>query len=99
MSPFDQEIKDPEKAASEDMMRLEEEFKEQYSQFCEKINHMLSTQGGKVIALKEINAMRENLMYVYNLNDLQEKIGECDSKNPTKTHYHVMTSKHLYLVE
>jgi hypothetical protein len=100
MNPFEQPPRDPaEVAREEDRKKLEEEVKEQHVQFCEKINYMLNTQGGKVIALKEINAMRENLMYMYNLSEMQEKIGECDQKNPQKTHYHAMTSKHLYLVE
>lgn len=60
---------------------------------------MLKTQGGKVIAIKEINNMRENLMFMHSLSELQEKIGECDQHNPEKIHFHAMTSKHLFLAD
>ena len=96
----DEQVKTPEEIAIErDLLKLEEECKELYVDFIEKINYMLKTQGGKVIAIKEINNMRENLMFMHSLSDLQEKIGECDQHNPEKTHFHAMTSKHLYLAD
>jgi hypothetical protein len=64
-------VKSPEELAKEkDLLKLEEECQELYVDFIEKINHMLQTQAGKVIAIKEINVMRENLMFVHNLHDL-----------------------------